>query len=428
MDFINELHWRGLIAEKTPDVEKLFNSEKVTAYIGFDPTSKSLHVGSLLPIMALVRLQRCGHNPIVVMGGGTGLIGDPSGKTNERSILSNQEITENLQSIDAQLSNFLDFSNKVPNPAKIINNAEWLSQLNLIDFMRDTGKHFTVNYMLRLESIRSRISRDTGISFTEFSYMTLQAFDYLNLFEKHGCKLQMGGSDQWGNILAGVDLINKKNPGTTSPLAHGIVFPLITSSSGEKFGKSLGDAPTLDPSETSPYKLYQFFLNTTDQDVINYLKYFTLLSEREISDLNESLENDAKKRIPQKKLAEEVVNQVHGEKGIKEAKYITDCFFYNKITDLNIGQINDLMEGAPSYEINNSRIKEEISFQQLCTETGIFSSNGEVRRLVDQGGLHLNEKLVQDPKKIIVDENTLQNQIILLRQGNKKYFLIKIIQ
>ena len=336
MDFTKELDWRGLISDETPGIRDIVSSEKITGYIGFDPTSKSLHIGNLLPIMNLVRLQKYGHKPLAVVGGGTGLIGDPSGKSSERNILSKESIQENLDSIKSQLEKFLDFSESIKNPAVILNNAEWLEKINYLDFLRDTGKHFTINYMMKKDSVKSRLSRDTGISYTEFSYMTLQAYDYLYLYENYNCILQMGGSDQVGNIIAGVDLINKKNPGNSSPLAHGIVFPLITSNSGEKFGKTAGSAPTLDPKETSPYKLYQFFINTTDEDVINYIKYFTDLGEANVNDIyNESL-NNPKSRIAQKKLADIIVETVHGKDGLSDALRITDYFFKEEYNELSI--------------------------------------------------------------------------------------------
>ena len=314
MNLIEELNWRGLISDHTPGFNNLISKEKISGYTGFDPTSKSLHIGNLIPIIGLIHLQRAGHQPIALIGGGTGMIGDPSGKSKERNILSREMISNNIEGIKTQLEQLIDFKSK-SNPALILDNYDWLSGLDLISFLRDTGKHFTINYMLKKESVKSRISREDGISFTEFTYMILQAYDYMHLYNNFGCRLQMGGSDQWGNILSGVDLINKlykrnaKN--NDGPLAHGLTYPLITNSSGEKFGKTEGIAPTLDPNQTSPYKLYQFFFNIDDKDVIQYLKYFTLLTQREIKDYEKSLKESPKKRESQIKLAEQVTIMIH---------------------------------------------------------------------------------------------------------------------
>ncbi|MBH60078.1 MAG: tyrosine--tRNA ligase [Dehalococcoidia bacterium] len=425
MDFTKELDWRGLISDETPGIRDIVSSEKITGYIGFDPTSKSLHIGNLLPIMNLVRLQKYGHKPLAVVGGGTGLIGDPSGKSSERNILSKESIQENLDSIKSQLEKFLDFSESIKNPAVILNNAEWLEKINYLDFLRDTGKHFTINYMMKKESVKSRLSRDTGISYTEFSYMTLQAYDYLYLYENYNCILQMGGSDQLGNIIAGVDLINKKNPGNSSPLAHGIVFPLITSNSGEKFGKTAGSAPTLDPKETSPYKLYQFFINTTDEDVINYIKYFTDLGEANINDIyNESL-NNPKSRIAQKKLADIIVETVHGKDGLSDALRITDYFFKEEYNELSISDLEDLMESYPSSELSIKLLNSEISIGKLLVENNVFKSMGEMRRMSSQGALYINGERVTEITNNFNNSHLIQGKIMIIKKGSKEFFILK---
>jgi len=425
MDFTKELDWRGLISDETPGIRDIVSSEKITGYIGFDPTSKSLHIGNLLPIMNLVRLQKYGHKPLAVVGGGTGLIGDPSGKSSERNILSKESIQENLDSIKSQLEKFLDFSESIKNPAVILNNAEWLEKINYLDFLRDTGKHFTINYMMKKESVKSRLSRDTGISYTEFSYMTLQAYDYLYLYENYNCILQMGGSDQLGNIIAGVDLINKKNPGNSSPLAHGIVFPLITSNSGEKFGKTAGSAPTLDPKETSPYKLYQFFINTTDEDVINYIKYFTDLGEANVNDIyNESL-NNPKSRIAQKKLADIIVETVHGKDGLSDALRITDYFFKEEYNELSISDLEDLMESYPSSELSIKLLNSEISIGKLLVENNVFKSMGEMRRMSSQGALYINGERVTEITNNFNDSHLIQGKIMIIKKGSKEFFILK---
>ena len=423
MKFTEELSWRNLIFDKTPGVEDFFSNENVTGYVGFDPTSKSLHVGNLLPIMNLVRLQRYGHTPIALVGGGTGLIGDPSGKSEERKILTDLEIEENLFSIENQLKKFLDFDINLPNKALIINNANWLKKISLIDFLRDIGKHFTVNYMLKKESVKSRVSRDTGISITEFSYMTLQAYDFLHLYENYDCKLQMGGSDQMGNILAGVDLINRKNPGPKSYLAHGIVSPLITSSSGQKFGKTAGEAPTLDPEKTSAYKLYQFFINTPDEDVINYLKYFSNLNSSEIKELENETIHDPKKRIAQNKLAENLVKVVHGSNGLIDAKKITDYFFNEKYDDLTEQNIIDLSESFPSFEINKRSLEEDLKLGKFLVENNVFNSMSEMKRMLDQGALYINGNRVNDAGTSLTEKLFIRNNFMVIRVGSKKYDL-----
>ena len=425
MDFIKELDWRGLISDETPGIRKVLSSEKISGYIGFDPTSKSLHIGNLLPIMNLMRMQKYGHKPIAVVGGGTGLIGDPSGKSSERNILSKDVIEENLYSIKSQLEKFLDFSKGTKNSALILNNAEWLEKINYLDFLRDTGKHFTINYMMKKESVKSRLSRDTGISYTEFSYMTLQAYDYLHLYENHDCILQMGGTDQLGNIIAGVDLINKKNPGNSTPLAHGIVFPLITSSSGEKFGKSAGSAPTLDPEKTSPYKLYQFFINTPDEDVINYIKYFTNLDEVGVNNTADESKNNPKSRIAQKKLAEIIVETIHGKDGLSDALRITDYFFKEKYNDLSLSDLDDLMQNFPSSEVSMELINSEMQIGKLLVENNIFKSMGEMRRMSNQGALYINGERITEISSNISDSDLIKKKVMIIKKGSKEFFILK---
>src|SRR5437667_11321394 len=298
MNLFDEFEWRGMLHEATPDLRDVLEKEKLTAYLGSDPSAARRHGGSLLPIMGLARLQRFGHTPIAIAGGGTGLIGDPSGKTKERQLLTSEQVEENLVGIKQQLSHFLDFDAKA-NPARIVNNAEWLAPITMMEFLRDVGKHFTVNNLIGKEAISRRLESDEGISFTEFSYPLLQAYDYLVLYDRHRCTLQMGGSDQWGNILAGIDLIRRLR----GARAHGLVFPLVTSSAGVKFGKTEAGAVWLDPKLTSPYRFYQFWLNTDDRDVIDYLKFFTWLSKSEIDELAESVRTEPEKRQAQRELA-----------------------------------------------------------------------------------------------------------------------------
>ena len=428
INLIQELNWRGLISDKTPRLNSLISKEKISGYTGFDPTSKSLHIGSLIPIIGLIHLQRAGHQPIALIGGGTGMIGDPSGKSKERNILSRDIIKNNIEGIKSQLEKFLDFKSK-NNPALIIDNYDWLSNLDLISFLRDTGKHFTINYMLKKESVKSRISREDGISFTEFSYMILQAYDYLHLYNKFGCKLQMGGSDQWGNILSGVDLINKlykRKSNNSEPLAHGLTYPLITNSSGEKFGKSEGVAPTLDPNKTSPYKLYQFFFNVDDKDVIQYLKYFTLLEKTEIKNYEKSLKNFPQKRECQIKLAEQGTIMIHSNSGLNEAKKITKALFEGKFTKLNLKELKDALEGAPSSKIKRSKFNSSYSIQDLCVDQGICSSFSETKRLINQGALYINESKVEDFKEELNASHTIKGELIIIKRGSKNFHIVEI--
>src|SRR2546425_6396592 len=314
MNVFEEFKWRGMLYDASEGLEDALAHHSITAYIGFDPTAASLHVGSLLPIMGLVRVSEEGHKPIALVGGGTGMIGDPSGKTQERQLLSKEQIEYNLEGIKAQLSLFLDFESKT-NPARLINNADWLTPISLVDFLRDVGKHFTVNYMLAKESVRRRYEEGDGISFTEFSYVLLQAYDFLVLHDRYGCTLQMGGSDQWGNIVAGIELIRKMR----GARSYGMVFPLVTTNAGIKFGKTEAGSVWLDPNLTSPYRFYQFWINTEDRDVVKYLKYFTMLDQRAIAEMETSVAVSPEKREAQKRLAEEVTRTVHGESNLRKA-------------------------------------------------------------------------------------------------------------
>src|SRR5256714_6910187 len=322
MNLFDEFQWRGMLSEATPDLRDVLAKERLTAYIGFDPSAASLHVGSLLPVMGLARLQRLGHTPIAIAGGGTGLIGDPSGKTKERLLLTLPQVEENLVGIKEQLSHFLDFKAK-ENPARIVNNYDWLGPITMMEFLRDVGKHFTVNSLLGKEAISRRLESEEGISFTEFSYPLLQAYDYLTLFDRHKCTLQMGGSDQWGNIIAGIDLIRRLRNTRT----HGLVFPLVTTSSGVKFGKTEAGAVWLDPKMTSPYRFYQFWLNTDDRDVVTYLKFFTWLTKEEIGDLEASVRTEPEKRTAQRELARHVTAMVHGKSEIEKALRASEVLF-----------------------------------------------------------------------------------------------------
>src|SRR6185436_15888550 len=342
-NLFEEFQWRGMLHEATPELREVLAKEKLTAYIGFDPSAPSLHVGSLLPIMGLARAQRFGHTPIAIAGGGTGMIGDPSGKTKERQLLSREQVEANVLGIKEQLAHFLDFDAS-ENPARIVNNADWLAPITMMEFLRDVGKHFTVNNLLGKEAISRRLESEEGISFTEFSYPLLQAYDYLVLHDRYQCTLQMGGSDQWGNILAGVDLIRR----VRGAKAHALVFPLVTTASGVKFGKTEAGAVWLDAKLTSPYRFYQFWLNTDDRDVVTYLKFFTWLSKDEIDQLEQTVKTSPEKREAQRRLAREVTSMLHGETELDKAVRASEILFGKEISGLSVTDILDIFADVPS--------------------------------------------------------------------------------
>jgi tyrosyl-tRNA synthetase len=420
-NLFEELQWRGVLYAATEGTQELLASTKVAGYIGFDPSASSLHVGSLLPIMTLVHMQRYGHTPIAVLGGGTGLIGDPSGKTQERPLLSKEQIAENIEGIRKQLSKFLDFR-ATANPAILVNNADWLASISLLDFLRDIGKHFTVNYMLAKESVESRLVE--GMSFTEFNYMLLQAYDFLTLYKRYRCVLQMGGSDQWGNITSGIDLIRR----LLGDKAYGLVTPLLQTSSGLKFGKTGSGTIWLDPELTSPYHFYQFWLNTTDQDVISYLKFFTLLTEAEIKEITASLANSPERREAQKKLAEEVTQLVHGEESLAKVKRASAALFGREIKDLAVEDVQDIFADTPSTDLPSAQFdKEDVLLLNLLLECGFISSKGEARRLIREGGLYVNNRRVADEHCRLSLDDSIGNQFFVLRKGAKQYHLVRVL-
>ena len=418
----DEFEWRGLLYDATPDLREIMGSESLVSYIGFDPTASSLHIGSLLPMMGLARLQRFGHTPIAIIGGGTGLIGDPSGKTAERQLLDEEQVEKNLEGIRAQLERFLDFDKK-PNAALVVNNLDWLGSIRLIDFLRDVGKYFTVNYMLAKESVKRRIEAEDGISYTEFTYMMLQAYDYLELFDRHGCTLQLGGSDQWGNIVAGADLVRRRR----GERAHGLVFPLVTNASGTKFGKSESGTIWLDPDRTSPYRFYQYFLNADDQDVVAFLKYFTWLSKAEIDDLAKSVEEEPQYRNAQRKLADEVTEMVHGETELRRAQQASRVLFGEAMDNLSVSDIMDVFEDVPSKELGKEAFEGDgMGLVDLLSESGLTASKGEARRLVRSGGAYLNNIRQADENVRVTIEDLIESQVIVLRKGQKNYRLVQI--
>ena len=421
MSIFQEFKWRGVLNDYTNETEEYLAVNKVTAYIGFDPTASSLHVGSLLPIMCLARLQKYGHKPLAIVGGGTGMIGDPSGKIQERRLLSREKIEENLLGIKSQLALFLDFSAGI-NSANIINNAEWLLSLSMMDFLRDVGKYFTINYMRSKDSVKKR--EEEGISFTEFSYMLLQAYDFYILCEKYNCTLQMGGSDQWGNIIAGIDLIGKK----TGKQAYGLTFPLVTSSTGIKFGKTESGTIWLDPNLTSPYRFYQFWLNTSDDDVIRYLKYFSWLTENEIKKLEDGTIQNPEKRVAQHVLAEEMTKMVHGVELLNRAKIASDILFGGDVYALSSNEIKDIFSDVPSSNFLFTEIsRNTISIIDLLFAADIVASKGEGRRVIENGGIYVNNIKITHAELIISPNHAIEDKYIVIRKGKKNFHLINLI-
>jgi tyrosyl-tRNA synthetase len=423
MTLFDEFTWRGMVYDATDGTREALAKEQVTAYIGFDPTASSLHVGNLLPIMALARLQRFGHSPIALVGGGTGMIGDPSGKSQERTLMSIEEIDANVRAIRSQLEHFLDFE-KQPNAARMINNADWLRTVGLLEFLRDTGKHFTVNYMLAKESVKRRIgSGDEGISFTEFSYLLLQAHDYLHLHDAVKCTLQMGGSDQWGNIVAGCDLIRK----VRGAKANGLVLPLVTTSSGTKFGKTEAGTVWLDPDRTSPFKFYQFWLNTDDRDVSKYLKFFTYLDRAMIDGLEKTVTEAPEKREAQRTLAREVTSMVHGSNELDRAERASRVLFGGSLADASVEDILMVFDDVPATELRAEELA-ALPANALVTHAGLAASKGEATRLIKQGGIYLNDRRVTDERSAVTPSDAIGGRVIVLRKGQRDRRVIKILQ
>jgi tyrosyl-tRNA synthetase len=420
-NLFTELRWRGMVYDATDGLEALLGTERITAYIGFDPTASSLHVGSLLTVMGLARLQRFGHTPIAIVGGGTGMIGDPSGKSQERVLLSPDQIAMNVAGIRGQLERFLDFEAR-GHAARLVNNAEWLGAIDILAFLRDVGKHFTVSYMLQKESVSRRLESEEGISYTEFSYLILQAYDFLELFDRHGCVLQMGGSDQWGNITAGIDLIRKLR----GKKAHGLVWPLMKTASGAKFGKTEAGAIWLDPLRTSPFKFYQFWLNTDDRDVVAYLKYFTFLNAAAVAALEEAASVAPEKRDAQRTLAREVTMLVHGADHVTRAERASALLFAEDITSLSVEDVLAVFEDVPASDIARAEFADGMGIVDLVARTQLAASKGEARRLVQAGGVYLNNRRVSDVGLRIDVESAIDGRVLLLRKGAKQNHLIRI--
>lgn len=422
--FIEEFSWRGLWSDATEGLSEALQRERITGYIGFDPTSSSLHVGSLLTVMGLARLQRFGHSPIAIVGGGTGMIGDPSGKSQERNLLSREQVEANVAGIRGQLAQFLDFDAST-NPARIVDNADWLGSVDVLSFLRDIGKHFTVSYMLQKESVSRRLESEEGISFTEFTYLVLQAYDFLQLFDRYGCTLQMGGSDQWGNITAGIDLIRKLR----AKKVHGLVWPLMRTSTGVKFGKTEAGAVWLDPERTSPFKFYQFWLNTDDRDVVAYLRFFTFLDRGTIDALDDATRVAPERRDAQRVLAGEVTTLVHGAEQVRRAVHASDLLFGEDITALPVEDVLAVFSDVPSADLEVGELGADgIGIVDLVARVGLAPSKSEARRLVQGGGVYVNNRRTGDVQTRVTVDQAIGGRVLLLRKGAKDTHLVRIVR
>ncbi|MDA1185259.1 MAG: tyrosine--tRNA ligase [Acidobacteria bacterium] len=423
MDLYSEFEWRGLVYDATDGLKERFDQPDMIAYAGFDPTASSLHVGSLLPIMALARLERAGHRPIAVVGGGTGLIGDPSGKTTERQLLTAEQVEANVHDIRSQLARFLDLDSKNTR-SKLVNNLEWLGGLGALELMRDTGKHFTVNYMLAKDSIKRRVESKDGISYTEFSYLLLQAYDFLQLYNRYGCTVQMGGSDQWGNITAGIELIRKATPAGSSR-AYGLVVPLVLTAAGSKFGKTEEGTVWLDPKLTRPYEFYQFWLNTDDRDAVRYLKFFTFLSQETIADFEVVTAREPEGRHAQRALAQQVTELVHGADAVREAEAAARVLFSGDVSGLSVDQLLRVFPSVPSSAM--PFVETGWPITELLVSSRVTASKGEATRLIRNGGIYVNGRRVTDEKLCLRPDDAVEGQLFVVRKGKRDNFLVRII-
>jgi tyrosyl-tRNA synthetase len=424
MNFIDELTWRGMIQDIMPGTKEQLEKEMTTAYIGFDPTAESLHIGSLVPILLLVHLQRAGHRPIALVGGATGMVGDPSGKNEERNLLDEKTLEKNLAGIRSQLEKYLDFDQSKKNAALMVNNYDWFKGLSFISFLRDVGKHITVNYMMAKDSVKKRIEGDTGISYTEFAYQLMQGYDFYWLFHHHNCKMQMGGSDQWGNITTGTELIRRKSSGE----AFAFTCPLITKADGGKFGKTEKGNIWLDPQRTSPYQFYQFWLNATDVDAAKWIRIFTFLTTEEIEKITQQHSINPGERYLQKRLAEEATTFVHGREEYLKAIETTEKLFSNQTASADSLSIDDLetMEGVVKFDYSKQKIKDGTDIISFLAESGIFPSKGEARKMVQNGGVSINRKKV-DSLQLTVDSSLLLHEkYLLVQKGRKNYYLVRV--
>ena len=430
MDFIEELTWRGMIHQMMPGTDEQLKKEMTVAYLGIDPTADSLHIGHLVGVMMLKHFQRAGHKPIALVGGATGMIGDPSMKSQERKLLSEETLRHNQEAIKNQLSKFLDFDSAAPNAAEMVNNYDWMKNFSFLDFIRDVGKHITVNYMMAKDSVKKRLSGESqqGMSFTEFSYQLCQGYDFLHLYKEKGCRLQLGGSDQWGNITTGTELIRR----TVGGEAYALTCPLITKADGGKFGKTESGNVWLDPRYTSPYKFYQFWLNVSDADAEKYIKIFTELTREEVQALVEEQAKDPGLRPLQKRLAKEITTMVHSAEDYEMAVEASQILFSNKAGEIlhRIAEATLLavMEGVPQFEISRSLIAEGVKLADLLTDhAAVFPSKGEMRKMVQGGGVSINKEKISDAYAPVSADMLLNDKYILVQRGKKNYFLLKVI-
>ena len=414
-----------MIQDVIPGTEEQLNKEMTSGYIGFDPTASSLHIGSLVPILLLVHLQKAGHKPIALVGGATGMVGDPSGKSEERNLLSQEIISQNIIGIKSQLEKFLDFNTSNKNAAEIVNNYEWFKDFNFLDFIRDVGKHITVNYMMAKDSVKKRIEGDTGMSFTEFSYQLVQGFDFYWLYKNKNCKLQMGGSDQWGNILTGSELIRRKSSGE----AFAFTCPLLTKSDGGKFGKTEKGNIWLDATKTTPFQFYQFWLNASDEDAGKWIKIFTFLSKPEIETLVAAQITDPSKRILQKRLAAEITTLVHSADELNKAIETTEKLFSNQAVSIEKFSVEDLeaMEGIVKSDFSKNKIIDGIDVVTFLVETAIFPSKGEARKMLQGGGVSINRQKIVSTETKIEPSLLLHHKYLLIQKGKKNYYLINAV-
>ncbi len=426
-NFIEELRWRGMIHDMIPGTEELMSKEKVSAYLGIDPTADSLHIGHLVGVMMLRHLQLAGHRPIALIGGATGMIGDPSMKSAERKLLDEETLRHNQEAIKAQLAKFLDFDSDKENSAVLVNNYDWMKEFSFLEFIRDIGKHLTVNYMMAKDSVKKRLSGESreGMSFTEFSYQLLQGYDYLHLYRHYGCRLQMGGSDQWGNITTGTELIRRKDSGE----AYALTCPLITKADGGKFGKTESGNVWLDPERTSPYAFYQFWLNVSDDDAVKYIKIFTTLEQPVIEELVKQQEAEPHLRPLQKRLAEEITVMVHSREEYESAVEASSILFgrgtKEQLQKLSAKMVASVFEGVPQFEVELSKLEAGVKLIDLLTEeTSVLPSKGEMRKLVKANGLSLNKEKVADSEMLITKEELIAEPYLLVQKGKKNYFLI----
>jgi tyrosyl-tRNA synthetase len=425
-EFIKELKWRGMLHDVIPGTEEHLSKNKTIGYIGFDPTSDSLHIGSLVPIFILKHFQNAGHTPIVLLGGATGMIGDPSGKSDERNLLDKKILKYNEKKLKLQFEKFLDFKSNIPNKALLVNNYDWMSKFSIIDFSRDIGKHITVNYMMAKESVKKRISKDTtqGMSFTEFTYQLIQGYDFLYLYKEMNCKLQMGGSDQWGNITTGTELIRRKE----NKKAYAMTCPLIKKSDGSKFGKSEGGNIWLDKNKTSVYKFYQYWLNITDEDAISYIKVFTFLSKDKVEDLIQEHNKDKARRILQNKIAEVVTIMVHGEQDLNNAIRASKVLFGKSskedLESLDENTFTEIFEGVPSSTILKSKLSKGIEIENLlASDTNFLKSVSEARRSLKENSISVNKNKISENYKVS-NSDLINNKYVLLQRGKKNYYLL----